>query len=137
MNNVSLYPSKVDVWLAVVLIAAPLISIGMGVYLLSISSTGGWLSVIIGLCVAAVLALFAIPCRYMLTANSLIIQAGILKEEIPFDRIKEATLSSNPLSAPALSLKRVKIVLDKGFRLISPNDRERFITELEAKMKMR
>ena len=39
-------------------------------------------------------------------------------------------LSSSWESAPALSLRRVRIQLDKGHRIVSPLDREQFIADL-------
>ena len=41
--------------------------------------------------------------------------------------------SSNLLAGPAFSLKRVKISLKKGFSLVSPKDRDDFISELERR----
>jgi hypothetical protein len=76
-----------------------------------------------------------IPCHYTLTDSFLLIGCGFLNEEIKYEKIKSASLSSNPLSAPALSLSRVKVDLENGFRLISPQNREAFIAELENKRK--
>ena len=42
--------------------------------------------------------------------------------------------SRNPLSAPALSLKRVKIQLDRGYLLLSPVRREAFIAEIQRRI---
>ncbi|MDF1659559.1 MAG: PH domain-containing protein, partial [Verrucomicrobiales bacterium] len=50
---------------------------------------------------------------------------------VPIDRIEAVTPSSNPLSAPAPSLKRVKIQMKDGkYHLVSPADREGFMEEL-------
>lgn len=81
------------------------------------------------------MAALTIPCRYTLGQSSLIIRCGFLREEIPYEKIKGATLSTNPFNSPALSLCRVKIELEEGFRLISPVHREAFISELESKRK--
>ena len=131
----SIYPSKVDLWLAAVLIAAPLLVLGLGIYLMVTSGAGGILAIYIGVFMAVVMALLAIPCRYSLTDHALIIRCGLLNEEIKYQEIKGASLSSNPSSAPALSLSRVKVDMKNGFRLISPQNREAFITELENKIK--
>lgn len=47
--------------------------------------------------------------------------------------IVNAEKSSNLLAAPAFSLKRVKISLKRGFALVSPKDRDDFISELEKR----
>ena len=133
--SLSIYPSKVDCWLAAVLIIAPVSVIGLGIYLIMMIGVAGWICLISGLFVAALMAGLAIPCRYTLTDSSLLIQCGFMTEEIKYEKIKSASLSSNPLSAPALSLSRVKVNLESGFRLISPKNREAFIKELENKTK--
>jgi hypothetical protein len=131
----SMYPSKIDLWLAALLIGAPLFVIGFGIYLTITSGPSGMIGIYIGLFMGCVMAALSLPCRYSLTDSALIIQCGLLKEEIRYEKIKNASLSSNPLSAPALSLSRVKVDLENGFRLISPINREAFITELENKRK--
>jgi hypothetical protein len=133
--SISIYPSKVDFWLAAVLISAPLFVIGLGIYLILMIGAAGWICLVSGLFTAALIAGLAIPCRYTLTENFLMIQCGFLKEEINYGKIKSVSLSSNPLSAPALSLSRVKVDLESSFRLISPKNREVFIQELENKTK--
>ena len=129
----SVYPSRVDVWLAMVMVAAPLLAIGLGIYLIPTEGPAGWVTLFAGVIVGAVTALLAIPCHYTITEDSLIIRCGVLREKVDRKRIRSATLSSNPLSAPALSLRRVKLELDKGSRLISPVDREGFIAKLMSK----
>jgi len=129
-----IYPSKVDWWLGAILVATPLFIIGLGVYLIPISKEGSAIATLSGLFTGGLMAALAIPCRYILDEEGLLIQAGLMKEKIKYKSIRSAELSSNPLSAPALSLKRVKIILDSGFRLISPIDREEFIQEIKKKI---
>jgi hypothetical protein len=133
--SLSIYPSKVDLWLATVLIIAPVLVIGLGIYLTLTIGWAGLICLFSGLFMATLMAGLSIPCRYTLTDSSLLIQCGVLNEEIKYEKIKSASLSSNPLSAPALSLSRVKVDLENGFRLISPQNREAFIAELENKRK--
>lgn len=127
-DSESIYPSKVDAWLAIVLITTPLLVTGLGFYFSDL------VTIILGLFMAAGFAALAIPCRYTLTNRHLLIQCGVLRERIQLKNIRDALLTSDPLSAPALSLRRIKIELNKGFRLISPRDRERFICELKQKI---
>lgn len=130
-DSKSIYPSKVDAWLAILLITVPLFVIGFGIYFGDLTAM---ILIPIGLLLAFGFAAIAIPCRYTLTENHLIIQCGILRERIQLQNIRDAVPSSDPLSAPALSLQRVKIELGNGFRLISPRDRERFIREIKQKI---
>ena len=125
------YPSKIDWWIPVVLAAGPLISFIYGVATLSYSPLGGWICLITAIIIALIIFLLAIPCVYFITDDYLIIRSGrLINEKIPFDRIRGAELSSDPESAPALSLARVRVNLDSGYRLISPKNREDFISEL-------
>jgi len=130
-----IYPSKVDWWLGAILVGTPLFIIGLGIYLIPIAKEGALIAILSGLFSGGLIAAFTLPCRYILDEEGLLIQAGLLKEKIKFKAIQSAELSSNPLSAPALSLSRVKIVLDSGFRLISPINREAFIEEIKKKLK--
>jgi hypothetical protein len=129
-----IYPSKVDWWLGSFLVATPLFIIALGLYLIPISKEGAIIAILSGIFTGSLMAALAIPCRYILDEDGLTIQAGLLKEKIQYKEIKGAELSSNPLSAPALSLRRVKIILGSGFRLISPVNRKEFIEELKNKI---
>jgi hypothetical protein len=128
------YPSKVDWWLAAILIATPLILIVGGLFLIPISTGGALSTVLVGIFAGSLIAAMSLPCRYVLDDEGLFIQYGLRKEKIKYKDIRDAELSSNPLSAPALSLSRVKVLLKSGFRLISPQDRETFISELKKKI---
>lgn len=139
---VKTYKSAVDLWLAVLLIGAPLailftgVSIAFGLHLLqwheNIGHAAGILLVLAGLGLGTLFATFSLPCRYILGEAELIIQCGILKWIIPYRDIRRLELSCSLWSAPALSLNRVKIVLDDGFQLISPKNRQKFIADLQA-----
>lgn len=131
----TVYPSKVDVWLGALMISAPVLLLGLGCYIVMTRGIEGAFYMGMGVFVGVIMAGVAIPCRYTLTDRSLIIQAGLIREEIPYEKIKGATLSSNPLSAPALSLLRVRVELQQGYRLISPLLREKFIEDLENRRK--
>ena len=129
------YPSAIDTWLAAVLIGAPLLVIGNGIFTLSKSTPTGLVLIGVGIAISIVMALFAYPCYYVIGERSVKIKCGIIEEELPFERIQIVEKSSSLWSAPALSLKRVKIVLDDGFRLVSPIDRDGFIAILQQKIR--
>lgn len=116
----SVYASKVDWWLAALLVALPLFVMGCGVRLTFLHVWLGLGVGVFGLLLGALMARMLWPCHYVLTDRSLIIRCGWDEETILFTSIKSASPTRNPLSAPALSLQRVQIVLDQGYRLISP-----------------
>jgi len=139
---VKTYKSAVDLWLAAILIGAPLailftgISIAFGLHLLqwheAIGRVAGILLVGAGLGLGALFATFSLPCRYILGETDLYIQCGILKWIVPYRDIRRLELSCSLWSAPGLSLNRVKIILDDGFQLISPKNRQAFIADLQT-----
>ncbi len=127
------YKSAVDWWLAVILAACPLYCIVMGLYFLAVAPEAALYSILAGLLVAGITILF-LPCRYTLEEDHLFIRSGIYKQRIPYRSIKDVSFTSSPLSAPAFSLKRLRIEHDRGTVLISPAKREAFIEALKAKL---
>ena len=93
-----------------------------------------WIAVGVVLLVVILFITIIIPCRYTLLDDGLLIQSGLIKTKIDYQRMRDVKPSWNPLSAPALSLKRVKIKLDRGFALISPKHRDEFIVELKRRI---
>jgi len=94
----------------------------------------GWIAVGVVLLVVILFITIIIPCRYTFTDDGLLIQSGLIKTKIDYQRMRDVKPSWNPLSAPALSFKRVKIKLDRGFALISPKRRDEFIVELKRRI---
>lgn len=129
----TVYPSRVDWWLAALLIGAPMLIIALGLHTLNQSMGAGLVLIVSGLAIGALIAALACPCDYTLTDEHLTIRAGLLNETLPLHRIRTAVLSTSPLSAPALSLRRIKLTLDEGSRLISPRNRDAFIADLEQR----
>lgn len=132
------YPSKVDAWLVTVFLGALFGMVGLSGYLFSVHFWAGvyclLTAFVTGLCIYAC----CLPCRYTLKRDHLHIQAGFIQDKVPYDAITDTTPTRNPLSAPALSLDRVKIGL-KGnsfanFKLISPVRQDEFIAELMSRV---
>lgn len=130
-DPVRVYRSAVDKWLLVVMYASPA--------LLLVFAATGWLNQqpdVTGTCLILSVALTCLnliittPCRYILTSDSLNIRCGLLFRTVPLSQIQKVELSSSWESAPALSLRRVKITLDRGYRIISPLDRDAFMKDL-------
>jgi len=131
------YPSAIDTWLLAVLVGTPIAVAASGVFMLTKSTGAGVALILTGIFCGGVMAAFSFPCFYLLSDESLTVKCGLIQEVIPLSRIQKAEPSGSMLSAPALSMKRVKITLDNGFRLISPENREEFINTLEGKIAKR
>ncbi|WP_232223917.1 PH domain-containing protein [Anoxybacteroides tepidamans] len=71
---------------------------------------------------------------YVLDNDRLIIKYGPFRKIIPLNAIRSVRKTSNPLSSPALSLKRLEIVYGLYHTvLISPKDRDAFIDLLRER----
>lgn len=132
------YPTKVDWWLAVLMVL-PVIG-GAGAIasgLLEGSNLTLWIGAGSLLLYLSILWGLVIPIRYTLAEDGLRVRAGRMTLHVPFDRLIMAELSRNPLSSPALSLRRINVEYRKPngketFVLISPPDREQFLATLVA-----
>jgi membrane protein YdbS with pleckstrin-like domain len=128
------YPSKVDAWLVAVVAAAVGFTLLQAVWLRGVSPGGSTVAFGVAAFVVLLLRLVAVPCRYTLEPDHLLIQAGITYRRIAYRDITAIAPSRNPLSSPALSLQRVKVSYRGGFLLVSPRARERFIEELQERV---
>ena len=72
------------------------------------------------------------PCRYTILDDSLSIRCGLVFYQIPLDEIESVEPSGSWLSAPALSVRRVKIRSKSRTILISPESRKDFIEDLRS-----
>ena len=136
MNSKQVYPSAVDWWWMI-----PLMVVVVYVSFADIINKfqqgailDGWIAVGVVLFIVLIFATIIIPCRYTLLDDGLLIQSGLIKKKVYYKSMIDVKPSCNPLSAPALSLRRVKIKLDRGFALISPKDRDKFIVELKRRI---
>ena len=126
------FKSEVDLWLWVIVALVVIISLAVSVRLFlkaSLASclTGAWLMTIgIGL----PLWLFYTT-HYVVKDEVLQIQSGPFKWTIPIVSINQVVETSNPLSSPALSLRRLKIVYDNNKSvMVSPKDRYEFLVAI-------
>jgi hypothetical protein len=128
------YPTKIDLWLALVLLSASLFSL----YALAIvfSEPVHFLVKVIGTVIfggmAVLLPWVLFGTCYILTKEHLIIRCLSREYPILLRHIYEVFPTRNPLSAPACSLDRLRIRF-KGSRfgaLISPKDKGEFLRDL-------
>ena len=122
------FMSRVDAWLALCVGAA----IALCLYA-AWSQQSLFALAIGGFTVATVVAL-TVPCKYTMKTNRLEIRCGLLRQVVPFADITGIEPSRSIVSAPALSLKRVKISCARTVYLVSPKERERFIEELRGRV---
>ena len=126
------FKSEVDLWLWVIVALVVIISLVVSVRLFLKASlagclTGAWLMAIgIGL----PLWLFYTT-HYVVKDEVVRIQSGPFKWTIPIASINQVVETSNPLSSPALSLRRLKIVYDNNKSvMVSPKDRDEFLVAI-------
>jgi hypothetical protein len=130
------FPSAVDSWLGALLVGVPLVLVGIGILALPVSPTSGIAQIVGGLLTGGLMAAVSVPCHYTLDDRTLTIRCGLYRQRIEIARIESLEKSNSLLSAPALSLKRVKIVYGDGrSQLVSPRDRDGFIAALESRLK--
>lgn len=128
------FKSQKDWWLTLIVWLAMLIALGSGVYEL-IYHTPKLLGLLAIFSLYVILPLFILwmwlTTFYVIDENNLTIRFGPFKKQIPLDAINSVKKTINPLSSPALSLKRIEIGYGQYKTiLISPIDREMFINIL-------
>ena len=127
----TVYDSAVDWWIAALILLSPLTAVGIGVYLLIDGQADGAMYLfLMGAGVLVLTIALTYPCRYTILDDSLSIRCGIVFYQIPLNEIESVEPSGSWLSAPALSLQRVKVRSKNRTILISPEPREEFIEDL-------
>ncbi|HEX6994681.1 MAG TPA: PH domain-containing protein [Gammaproteobacteria bacterium] len=136
------FRSKVDRWLLVVMVAAAATTVLTVVFALAIGiwQSGPAALFFIPLFIPMVAVGVGLPwwllrsTRYTLTPEELRIVCGPFHWTVRLKDIRRVSRTSNPLSSPALSLRRLRIEYgNRRFVMISPDDEERFLRELEIR----
>ena len=127
------HPSKVDTWLALLLVCAMtpcLIVFVLAVYAGNSSDIAiASLAVVLGFGFPA-WVMFAT--HYTLTDSTLLVRCGPFRWQVPVAQIVSVTPTRNPLSSPALSLDRLRIDYGRGKSImISPKDKASFMQDLQ------
>ncbi|WP_226537253.1 PH domain-containing protein [Fictibacillus halophilus] len=130
------FTTKRDVWLGLILFG----SIGYGTFLsysALISEKAEIGESIFAILLNLVIILFIcwlwFSTYYVLDDKELVIRCGPINKRIPYREITSAHKTWNPLSSPALSLKRIHIKYQFGIALISPKDRDKFLRQLKER----
>ena len=123
------FKSAVDLWLLVIVVLVVIISLGVSVRLVLQRSPAGYLISIWLIAVGIGLPLWLLyTTQYVVKDEVLKIQSGPFKWTIPITSISQVVETSNPLSSPALSLRRLEITYEESKTImVSPKDREGFL----------
>ena len=129
------FRSKIDTWLGLLLLAAGGVVAGVSVQLM-VAPIG--VARLLGLPLLALGAGFPLwllaTTRYAVEPELLRIYSGPMRWVVPLREITRVARSRNPLSAPALSLDRLRIDYGNGrWCLVSPADRDGFLRALKAR----
>jgi membrane protein YdbS with pleckstrin-like domain len=129
--------SKIDWWIAGLVALALIVPLCLGIHYL-ISSAGDFklaLSLLLVVFVDCVLiAVMGYPLYYQVTPMDLVIRSGVIRWRIPLAMIQEIRPTRNPLSAPALSLDRLRVTYKKdrgqAYIFISPRKKQALLEEI-------
>jgi hypothetical protein len=124
------FATKVDGGVVFVLAAGILIGTSSAAAALSAAPLAGVLGLGVVVAVLAVVGIVSYPTAYELHPKALVIRTGILSYEIAYDSIVAVRPTRSPVSAPAWSLDRLRIEYQGGVVLVSPKEREQFLSEL-------
>lgn len=130
-----IYSSKIDTWLAIILIGAAMLCLCAFLFSLRTGSTLAVLTTLPALIIGVGLPLWLMNrTLYTLNDDDLLVQSGPFKWRVPLRDISAISPTRNPLSSPALSLDRLRIDYGQGQSLmISPKRKQQFIRSLESR----
>lgn len=121
------YRSKIDWWLMLIVFVPMLYPVYEGII------TEDLTLVLIFMAINILLIWMFATTSYSIQGNMLIIRCGFFaKQKIAINDITSVQKTNNPLSAPALSLRRLEVKFGRNYdyALISPVRREEFVAEL-------
>ena len=123
------FRSKVDWWIAVLLLAVLVTQVVVALQLLREEQRGteAYIALIILVLVFALVLTIFLRTRYHVERKQLKIVSGPFRWTVPLAEITSVAETRNPLSSPALSLDRVRINYGKGrWVMVSPADKPGF-----------
>lgn len=129
------YTSKIDTWLAVILIGAAVACLIAFLFSLRNGSISAIAATLPALIIGVGLPVWLMTSTsYTLSNTTLLVKSGPFRWQVPIEQITSITPTSNPLSNPALSLDRLRIDYGRGQSImISPKNKSQFIQDLEAR----
>lgn len=126
------FKSKVDRWLAAILVLTMIVSLISVIGAFKSGSTSAYVSSLILLLLGVGLPTWLLlSTKYVVTDKDLIVMSGPFKRTIALSDIQSTAPSRNALASPALSLDRLKVSFGNGkFVLVSPKNKKEFIAAL-------
>jgi hypothetical protein len=121
------FRSKVDWWLAVLLIAPVVL---LGAFLVA-GVSEPWVLVLTLTPQALVIWILA-RTFYVVDEDSLLVRSGPFRWTIPLASVRSLSATRNPLSSPALSLDRIAVDHAGGRLLLSPRNKAGFVRAILA-----
>ena len=133
----TIFRSKIDLWLVVVVAIAPVVFMDFVFDVLSTSDRVALLSTLaVVAAVWGVMVWLYYSTRYTISGDFLLVKAGPFSWVIPIDDIVRVEPTRDPKSSPALSLDRLLIRYGQSAELmISPKDKSGFMDELRKHLK--
>jgi len=129
------FPSRIDAWLWALAGLSVAVGLAAVVYLARHAPWAAALTMALICVFAAVLPLWVmLGTVYELTEEALLVRGGPFRWRVPLSQVRRVTISRSVLSAPALSLRRLRIEYGRaGSLLISPRDERGFLAELRRR----
>jgi hypothetical protein len=129
------FRSKIDRWLAAVIVGAAIASLGTVVAVAIAASL--LLALTLGpliFLIAGALPLWVLTATsYTLDASDLHVRSGPFRWKVPLREIRGIAPTRSALSSPALSLDRLRIDFGGRWIMVSPDDKDRFLAELRQR----
>ena len=129
------FSSKIDLWLWTTLVLT-LSACVFAVWTVGVRGSAMAIAAVLAVCVLA-LGLpvwIVLGTRYEFAEHDLLICSGPFRWRVPLEQVRAVAPSRSVLSAPALSLDRLRIAYGRvGSILISPRDKLQFLSELQRR----
>ncbi|MEZ2692696.1 PH domain-containing protein [Psychrobacter faecalis] len=133
----TIFTSKIDFWLAFLILGSSLLLVLVPVWEWMYNNSSIKRIIFISLFTiptALLLLVLFFNIKYTLTADTLLVKNGFSTQRISLKDITHITPTSSTLSAPALSLDRIKIRYEGGSIVISPKDKDRFYRAIQERV---
>ena len=133
----TIFTSKIDFWLAFLILGSSLLLVLVPVWEWMYNNSSVRRIIFISLFTiptALLLLVLFFNIKYTLTADTLLVKNGFSTQSISLKDITNITPTSSTLSAPALSLDRIKIRYEGGSIVISPKDKDRFYHAIQERV---
>ena len=127
------FRSKVDWWLLAVLVAAAAGSLA-ALAALAAESLRQALAFSPVLLLSVGLPIWLLRTTTYTLDDELLVRSGPFTWHVPLREIRVVRPTRNPLSSPALSLDRLRIEYGRRAIMISPDDKTRFLEELQKRL---